>query len=251
MSRPLPQLTPPPPDAPAPDPAAVALEELIVTVRAWTEWVTNSDPSTFVDYPVYQQFKEWVKTKEALDVIDGILQARLKLGFPHNQKALMLVQLIPDARLAPYAPLLLPLTTPPDDAVNPNTPFITSLASALHTAAAAEAAKIEAAKKAEEEKKKAEEEAANIAAMYELYGRGYPGAPAGFAPLGPGYMGMGMPMGLPMASPGAALAWNPPQGEGYTTPYTGLGGPGPWGYVQWEPVSAEEWWKPRPKETKA
>ncbi|WVN88904.1 uncharacterized protein L203_104119 [Cryptococcus depauperatus CBS 7841] len=203
MPASIPQVDPPK-DA---DPVALALTELTQQVRAVTEWATNGDPSpqSFVDFHTYQQLQEWAKKPEALDVIDGILQWRLKLPYPYNYKALILTQLIPVSRLAPYAPLLEPLATP--SAQNPEllsfTPFMTTLATSLHSMAAAHVAKTKADKAAREEKEAKEKEAEMFAMWCELYGKTN------------------------------KADWHSLSAADNVK----------WGYWQWQPISAEGWWK--------
>ncbi|KAK6904282.1 hypothetical protein L486_03864 [Kwoniella mangroviensis CBS 10435] len=182
MPKPLPKLSPPPEDQPdTRDPIEVALKQHLEDVREWTEWMTNGDPQGIgrMDYGIYRTFEEWVKKKEALDIIDGILQKRLTLGFPYTHKALILAQIIPSDRLAPYAKLVEPFLPPkppsgPEDKVDiPKffNPLIASIAQGIHTQATAEIAKQEAAKKAEEEKKKQDEEIERWELWCNLYGR--------------------------------------------------------------------------------
>ncbi|OCF33962.1 hypothetical protein I316_04308 [Kwoniella heveanensis BCC8398] len=161
MPKPLPKLdTTYTEESPDPrDPLAVALDRHLEDVRLWTEWVTNGDPSTagWIDYTIWRTFEVWIGRKEALDIIDSILQSRLKLGFPYDQKAIILAQLIPESRLAPYAELLKPLLPPPPPA---------------HPApASVKAAEAEAAKKAEEAKKKEEDEIKKWETWCNAYGR--------------------------------------------------------------------------------
>lgn len=151
----IPQLEPPK-DA---DPIAAATIQLLEQVRATTEWYTNGDSSasSFIDFSGYRQLQEWAKNPEALNVIDKILRARLGLPFPYNQKALILVQLIPEDKLAPYAPLLKPLVESSPDSTSAYTyatPFIVTLATSLHSLADGQAKKTEAKKKEDEEKVK-------------------------------------------------------------------------------------------------
>ncbi|OXG85669.1 hypothetical protein C345_03710 [Cryptococcus neoformans A2-102-5] len=151
----IPQLEPPK-DA---DPVAAATTQLLEQVRAMTEWYTNGDssPSSFIDFAGYRQLQEWAKNPEALNVIDKILQTRLGLSFPYNQKALILVQLIPEDKLAPYAALLKPLIESSPVSTSSYTyaiPLTTTLATSLHSLADGQAKKAEAKKKEDEEKMK-------------------------------------------------------------------------------------------------
>ncbi|WWC58934.1 uncharacterized protein I303_101479 [Kwoniella dejecticola CBS 10117] len=166
------------------DPIAVALEQHLHDVRQWTEWVTNGDPRGVgtMDYGMYRTFEAWVQKREALDVIDSILQSRMAIGFPYSQKAVILAQILPPERLPPYVKLLEPLLPPPpakegeEPPKAPTSPMhfnpiIAHLAQSLHATAVAEAAKVEAAKKAEEDKKKQEDEINKWELWCNLYGR--------------------------------------------------------------------------------
>lgn len=99
----IPQLEPPK-DA---DPVAAATTQLLEQVRAMTEWYTNGDssPSSLLillgidnckserrirepkcNEKEVEGQKGLMESSEALNVIDKILQTRLGLSFPYNQK---------------------------------------------------------------------------------------------------------------------------------------------------------------------
>ncbi|WVQ75335.1 hypothetical protein IAR50_004952 [Cryptococcus sp. DSM 104548] len=230
--------TVPLPDAPWPagtDPADIAKHELTSQVRDATEWATNSDPSRggFVDMGLYRSIQEWVKNPDALNIIDGILQQRLTMAFPANHKALLLTQLLPRDRLAPYAPLLKPLTEAPEDVAGANFNFfITTLATSLYTLADLEAKKAEAKKEEEEEARKKEEQDAMWEQTAELYGwgrrpefgyGGYGGGYGGYPPpmvdygyhlmpppMPGGYASVPLPEAAPPERPRSQPAWFPP-----------------------------------------
>ncbi|ODN74825.1 hypothetical protein L202_07136 [Cryptococcus amylolentus CBS 6039] len=229
--------TVPLPDAPWPegtDPAVIAKSELQSQVRDATEWATNSDPSQggFVHMELYRRIQEWVKNPDALEIIDGILQQRLTMAFPANHKALFLTQLIPRDSLAPYAPLLKPLSEPPPDAAGANFNFlITTLAASLHTLADLEAKNVEAKKKADEEAKKKAEEDALWERTAELYGWGsrpemwYGGYAGGYGPYPmPGaYAPIPLPEAAPPEPPKKKVSWFPPISQDDW--WVGKGGP--------------------------
>ncbi|OCF39143.1 hypothetical protein I317_07084 [Kwoniella heveanensis CBS 569] len=105
----------------------------------------------------------------------------------HLEDAIILAQLIPESRLAPYAELLKPLLPPPPPAhpapgssdpppppppLPPHyNPLISSIAATLHALASVKAAEAEAAKKAEEAKKKEEDEIKKWETWCNAYGR--------------------------------------------------------------------------------
>ncbi|WRT65260.1 uncharacterized protein IL334_002203 [Kwoniella shivajii] len=214
MPKPLPRLTPPPSDEPdTRDPLSLALATHLDDVRQWIEWATNGDPTNLgmIDYGIYRQFEDWIKKKEVLDLIDSILQRRLTSGYPHNHKAIILIQLIPRDRLSPYAKLLEPLL-PAKPSEDPNkpvdlprfyNPLIASLTASLHDLASVTAAEEETSKKNEEEKKKQDEEIQKWELWCNLYGKSN------------------------------RADWRPHPGNPQ------------WTYWGWQEIGQEDWWKGR------
>ncbi|WWC87409.1 uncharacterized protein L201_002298 [Kwoniella dendrophila CBS 6074] len=213
MPAPLPSITPPEGFEPDKrDPLTIAIEQHLDDVRQWTEWITNGDPSGIgmVDYGIYRTFEEWVKRKEALNIIDSILQKRLTLGWPYDHKAIILIQILPSERLAPYAKLLEPLLPPKpsEDPAKPINlpahfnPLIATLAQSLYTTAKEKAKEEEETKKKADEKKKEEEEIEKWELWSNMYGKS------------------------------RANWFNHP------------GNP-QWGYWEWNQIGKEDWWKDR------
>ncbi|ODN91376.1 hypothetical protein L198_05888 [Cryptococcus wingfieldii CBS 7118] len=249
------------PDAPWPegtDPAVIAKSELQSQVRDATEWATNSDPSQggFVNMEMYRRIQEWVKNPcvgdyrwdpaAAIDYGLSRLITRYLLARQESQlltfiDALFLTQLIPRDRLAPYAPLLEPLSEPPPDAAGANLNFlITTLAASLHTLAELEAKNVEAKKKADEEAKKKAEEDAMWERTAELYGwgsrpeMGYGGYAGGYGGYSPPMVGYGPYPSMTSPMPGAYAPIPLPEAAPPEPPKK---------YVSWfPPISQDDWW---------
>ncbi|WVR04233.1 hypothetical protein IAU60_001233 [Kwoniella sp. DSM 27419] len=165
------------------DPIQSALDMHLGHVRSSLEQLTNGDPRTvgMIPWEMWALISDWVKHEPSLDVIDRVLQQRLKLGPPYEQKALILLQLLPEDRLGAYVPLLDPLlpaspsesetNSPPAYPACLPSPHMHHQLSTLHTKAVGQAASAKKAQGTAQAKADEAKRADDWALWSSLYGK--------------------------------------------------------------------------------